>query len=116
MKNSKRKKIFKKLVKKIFYKIIKNKFLYFPETRKSLKSINSNYKNLDYEFLECKSKISFKSNFELTKSHYLSDLETYEIVKFLFFLEKSRNIILDHIDLEKEKEKDMIGFKTEIKN
>ena len=40
------------------------------------------------------SKISFKSNLELNKDDYLSDLEKYEIVKFLSFLEKSKNILL----------------------
>jgi len=116
MKNSKIKKTFKKSVEKLFYKLLKKDFLYFPKTRKSFNSINSNSKKLDYELIECESKISFKSNLELNKVDYLSDLERYEIVKFLYFLEKSRDIILNHIDLEKEEEKEIIGFKTEVKN
>ena len=116
MKNSKIKKTFKKSVNKIFKKILKKKFFYFPKTRKSFNSINSNSKKLDYELKECESKISFKSNLELNKDDYLSDLEKYEIVKFLSFLEKSKNILLNHIDLEKEEDKELIGFKTEVKN
>ena len=116
MTNSKIKKFFKKSLEKIFYKILKKNFLYFPNNRKSLKSINSNSKKLNYGIIECKSKIIFKSNLEIYKDEYLSDVETYEIVKFLCFLEKSRKIILEHIDLEKENEKEMIGFKTEVKN
>ena len=51
MKNSKIKKTFKKSVEKIFYKILKKDFLYFPKTRKSFNSINSNSKKLDYELI-----------------------------------------------------------------
>ena len=61
--------------------------------------------------------INFKVNFKLNKTNYLSDVETYEIVKFLTFLDKAKRNIFDHLELDKEEEEEeeerkRIGFKT----
>ena len=80
----------------------------------------SELKNIDYQIIECESMINFKVNFKLNKTNYLSDVETYEIVKFLTFLDKAKRNIFDHLELDKDDDDDdddverkRIGFKTD---
>ena len=118
MKKYRIRKLFKKSIKNIIYKINKKNKLNFLKNSKSLIYTNSKSNILNYEIIECKSRLRFKANFELNKDNFLSDIETFEIVKFLCFLDKSRKIIFELIDSKKEEEeeKEIIGFKTEIQN
>ena len=117
MKKNKTLKLFQESIEKI---IKKNTY------KKEIKNINRNQaylkeeselKNIDYQIIECESMINFKVNFKLNKTNYLSDVETYEIVKFLTFLDKAKRNIFDHLELDKEEEEEeeegkRIGFKT----
>ena len=117
MKKNKTLKLFQESIEKI---IKKNKY------KKEIKNINRNkvylkeeseLKNVDYQIIECESMINFKVNFKLNKTNYLSDVETYEIVKFLTFLDKAKRNIFDHLELDKEEEEEeeerkRIGFET----
>ena len=119
MKKIKTLKIIQESIEKIIKKDIYQKELSNIKSNQSYLKEESELKNIDYQIIECESMINFKVNFKLKKTNYLSDVETYEIVKFLTFLDKAKRNIFDHLELDKEEEEEeeeeerkRIGFKT----
>ena len=118
MKKIKTLKIIQESIEKIIKKDIYQKELSNIKSNQSYLKEESELKNIDYQIIECESMINFKVNFKLNKTNYLSDVETYEIVKFLTFLDKAKRNIFDHLELDKEEEEEeekeikRIGFKT----
>ena len=130
MKKIKTLKLIQESIEKIIRKNINEKELINIKRHPSYLKEESELKNIDYQIIECESMINFKVNFKLNKANYLSDVETYEIVKFLIFLDKVKRNIIDHLELEEEKEdeeededdeeeenkRERIGFKTNWEN
>ena len=117
MKKNKTLKLIQEYIKKIVKKNTYKKEIRNINRNEAYLKEESELKNIDYQIIECESMINFKVNFKLNKTNYLSDVETYEIVKFLTFLDKAKRNIFDHLELDKEEEEEeeerkRIGFKT----
>ena len=120
MKKNKTLKLIQESIEKIIKKNTYKKEISNIRRNQAYLKEESELKNIDYQIIECESMINFKVNFKLNKTNYLSDVETYEIVKFLTFLDKAKRNIFDHLELDKDKDDDddddverkRIGFKT----
>ena len=58
-----------------------------------------------------KNKFTFRANLKIKKDDYLSDKDTFEVVKLLGFLERAKRHIINHLDLNdiyEENEDEMI--------
>jgi len=100
-------KVLKLLAKKSIAKILQKK-----QSKKENKIKLNNLKRLNlsekktqdlqlikYEINECKNKFTFRANLKIKKDDYLSDKDTFEVVKLLSFLERAKRHIINHLDL-----------------
>tara|TARA_Y100001978_G_scaffold178346_1_gene172434 strand:- start:497 stop:823 length:327 start_codon:yes stop_codon:yes gene_type:complete len=87
----------------------KNLSVYKDINKSSYSQINPDF--LSYEMKECKSELIFKAKLVLNKEKDLSDFETMELCKLLWFLDKSKKNLLEHLELTEQKENKSLGFK-----
>ena len=110
---------FKIFMKKVSKKQVVNALKKFTKRQnlKVYKDINlSSYSQinpdfLSYEMKECKSQLIFKAKLTLNKEKDLSDFETAELIKLLYFLDKSKKNLLEHLELVEDKGQNKLGFK-----
>ena len=64
--------------------------------------------NLFYKIEESKFALTFKAKLILDKNKDFSDKEIIELCQFICFLEKSKNSILDHLDLNDDDDQTLL--------
>lgn len=100
MKDFKSIKLIEKTIERTFKKIFNEKKFKFLENNNKIVTKKSGFKTIDYEITECDSEFNLKAFLKLKKDYHLSNLETYELVKFIGILDRVKRYISDHLDLD----------------
>ena len=100
MKDFKSLKLIEKTIERTFKKIFNGKKFKFLENNNKIVTKKSGFKTIDYEITESDSEFNLKAYLKLKKDYHTSNLETYELVKFIGILDRVKKYISDHLDLD----------------